>query len=302
MAGFPPLPEMRPLTLADREAVSAFIRAQPRQQSELTFTNLFIWRNAYQLQLSEIRDALAVFSWRADPEDSFLFPPLGDGADAAVVRQCLDHMRASGHAAVMARATHDDIARLGVTEAEFVIEADRDNWDYVYLVEDLIRLTGNRYHRKRNHLEQFQSSYQFAYRPLAPRLAAACQELQDKWCDEKHCDLVATLRAESSAVKAVLGNFEMLGVTGGCIEIDGKIEAFTLGELLNPKTVVIHIEKANATFHGLYQMMNQQFLEHEWQHIKYVNREQDLGIEGLRRAKESYYPHHMVEKFTLRLR
>jgi hypothetical protein len=100
----------------------------------------------------------------------------------------------------------------------------------------------------------------------------------------------------------VLDNFETLGVTGGCIEIDGKIEALTLGELLNPETVVIHIEKANATFHGLYQMMNQQFLEHEWQHIKYVNREQDLGIEGLRKAKESYYPHHMVEKLTVRLR
>jgi len=302
VTSFPSLPEMRPLTLADRDAVSAFIRAQPRQQSELTFTNLFIWRDAYQLRLSEVRGALAVFSWRADPEDSFLFPPLGDGADAAVVRQCLDHMRANGHAPVMARATGADLQRLGVTEAEFVIEADRDNWDYVYLVEDLIRLSGNRYHRKRNHLEQFTSQHQFAYRKLTPDLAPACQELQDKWCDEKHCDLVATLRAESSAVKAVLDNFETLGVTGGCIEIDGKIEAFTLGELLNPETVVIHIEKANATFHGLYQMMNQQFLEHEWQHIKYVNREQDLGIEGLRKAKESYYPHHMVEKLTVRLR
>jgi len=302
VTSFPSLPEMRPLTLDDREAVSTFIGAHPRQQSELTFTNLFIWRSAYQLQLSEIRGALAVFSWRADPEDSFLFPPLGDGADAAMVRQCLDHMRANGHAPVMERATGADLQRLGVTEAEFVIEADRDSWDYVYLVEDLIELSGNRYHRKRNHLEQFQSSYQFTYRPLAPELTPTCQELQDKWCDEKHCDLVATLRAESSAVKAVLGNFEMLGVTGGCIEIDGKIEAFTLGELLDPETVVIHIEKANATFHGLYQMMNQQFLEHEWQQIKYVNREQDLGIEGLRRAKESYYPHHMVEKFTLRPR
>ncbi|MFB3880159.1 MAG: DUF2156 domain-containing protein [Armatimonadota bacterium] len=301
MTGFPSLPEMRPLTLADREAVSFLIRQHPRQQSELTFTNLFIWRDAYQLQLSEVAGALAIFSWRADPEDSFLFPPLGQ-ADAATVRRCLEHMRASGHRPVLARATREDLGRLALAEAEFVVEPDRDNWDYVYLVKDLIELSGNRYHRKRNHLEQFRSQFGFAYHELTPELVPACRELQDKWCDEKHCDLVATLRAESSAVKEVLDNFEALGVTGGCIEIDGRIEAFTLGELLNPDTVVIHIEKANAAFHGLYQMISQQFLEHEWQHTTYVNREQDLGIEGLRKAKESYYPHHMVEKLTARLR
>ena len=128
MAGFPSLPEMRPHTLADREAVSAFIGAHPRQQSELTFTNLFIWRDAYQLQLSQVDSALAIFSWRADPEDSFLFPPLGETANADTVRHCLEHMAASGHAAVMARATEPDLGRLGITADAFTIESDRDNW------------------------------------------------------------------------------------------------------------------------------------------------------------------------------
>ena len=302
MTSFPPLPNMSPLTLADREAVSALLLERPRQQSELTFTNLFIWRDAYQLQLSDVGGALAIFSWRADPEDSFLFPPLGETANADTVRRCLEHMAASGHAAVMARATQADLGRLGITADELTIESDRDNWDYVYLVQDLIELRGNRYHRKRNHLEQFTSQHQFAYRGLTPELVAVCQELQDRWCDDKHCDLAATLRAESRAVKEVLENLEALGVAGGCVEIAGRVEAFTLGELLDPQTVVIHIEKANAAFHGLYQVINQQFLEHQWQHVRYVNREQDLGIEGLRKAKESYYPHHMVEKFMVRPR
>ena len=100
----------------------------------------------------------------------------------------------------------------------------------------------------------------------------------------------------------VLENLEPLGVVGGCIEVNGKVEAFTLGELLNPETVVIHIEKANAAFHGLYQVINQQFLEQTWQHARYVNREQDLGLPGLRKAKESYHPHHLVEKFAVTLR
>jgi hypothetical protein len=301
-AEIPSLPEMRPLGLADREALSRLFPELRPRQSELTFTNLFIWRDAHELRLSRVGEAVVIFSWRADPEDSFVLPPLGPGANAEAVRACLEHMAEAGHAAHMARATRDDLARLRVEDTEFRIEADRDQFDYVYLVRDLIALSGNRYHGKRNHLEQFARRHEFAYRPLTPELVPACQELQDRWCDEKHCDLVATLRAEARAVKEVLGKVELLGVTGGCIEVAGKIEAYTLGELLNPETVVIHIEKANAAFHGLYQVINQQFLEKAWSEVRYVNREQDLGVAGLRRAKESYHPDHMVEKFVVALR
>ena len=302
MTAIPSFPEKRPIDLGDGAALGGMLGDLRPGQSELTFTNLFIWREAYGLRLSRVGEAVAIFSWRADPEDSFLFPPLGAGANADVARRCLEHMAESGHRAVMARATKRDIERLGLGKEEFAIEPDRDNWDYVYRVEDLVQLSGNRYHRKRNHLEQFTGRHEFAYRPLTPELVPACQELQDKWCDEKHCDLVATLRAEGRAVKEVLEKVDALGVTGGCIEVDGKIEAFTLGELLNPETVVIHIEKANAAFHGLYQVINQQFLEKQWAEVRYVNREQDMGVSGLRRAKESYYPDHMVEKVTVSLR
>ncbi len=301
MTDMPAFPDMRPITLDDREAIQAVLREEPPQQSELTFTNLFMWRDAHQLRLSTLGGALIIFSWRADPEDSFVFPPLG-GANPDGVRQCLDHLAANGHGAVMSRATRQDLQRLGVTQDDFAVEPDRDNWDYVYLVQDLITLSGNRYHRKRNHIEQFRSQHEFGYLPLTPGLVPACQELQDRWCDEKHCDLVSTLRAEARAVKEVLENLDVLGVTGGCIEIEGKVEAFSLGELLNEDTVVIHIEKANAAFHGLYQVINQQFLANAWSDVPYVNREQDLGVQGLRRSKESYRPSHMVEKFRVTAR
>jgi len=298
----PALPEMRPLGLEDREILRGMLVALRPQQSEFTFTNCFIWRDAYQLRLARVGDAIAIFSWRADPEDSFLFPPIAPGADAKTVRRCLEHLRENGHSARMARATAEDLERLGITEEEFAIVADRDQWDYVYSVTDLIELRGNKYHNKRNHVEQFAKQYQFAYRPLTPDQIPTCVELQDRWCDEKHCDLVATLRGENRAVKESLEQFETLGIAGGCIEIEGKVEAFALGELLNAETVVIHIEKANAAYHGLYQIINQQFLEKAWPHIPYVNREQDMGITGLRKAKQSYHPHHMVEKFVVRIR
>jgi hypothetical protein len=298
----PALPEMRPLRLGHRDVLHPLFTELRPQQSEFTFTNLFIWRDAYQLRLARVGEALAVFSWRADPEDSFVFPPIGASADADSVRRCLEHLAAEGHSARMARATEADLHRLGVTEDEFAIEADRDQWDYVYRVEDLVGLRGNRYHRKRNHIEQFTRQYAFTYRPLAPDLVPDCVELQDRWCDDKHCDLVATLRSENRAVKEALEQFASLGITAGCIEIDGKVEAFALGELLNPETVVIHLEKANAAYHGLYQLINQQFLEKAWSHVPFVNREQDMGLSGLRKAKQSYQPDHMVEKFIVRLR
>jgi len=301
-AEIPVFPQMRPLALQDRQFLADVLADLAPEQSELTFTNLFIWREAYQLRLSRLGDTVAVFSWRADPEDSFLLPPVGPTADADAVRRLLEHMKAEGHSPQLARATRRDLARLGLGEDDFLLLPDRDQWDYVYRVQDLVALSGNRYHRKRNHIEQFRGQHDFTYRPLTQDLVPACQALQDRWCDEKHCDLVATLRAEASAVKEVLANAEALGVTGGCIEVAGQVEAFALGELLNPETVVIHIEKANAAFHGLYQVINQQFLEQSWSHIEYVNREQDLGVPGLRKAKESYLPHHMVEKFVVRVR
>jgi len=300
-SNLPQLPEMRPLTVEDRELFRDLFAARPPQQSEFTFANLFMWRQAYSLCVARRDSAILVFSWRADPEDSFLFPPLGDATEETV-RAGLRALDAAGHEAKLARATHADLDRLGLTEDGYHLVSDRAQWDYVYRVPDLIELRGNKYHDKRNHLEQFLREHEYAYRPLTPELAAACKDLHDRWCDEKHCDLYATLRAEVGAVKQVLDNFEDLGVMGGCLEIAGRIEAFTLGELLDPETVVIHIEKANAVYHGLYQLVNQQFLAQQWPTIPFVNREQDLGLEGLRKAKESYHPHHLVEKFEVRLK
>lgn len=220
-----------------------------------------------------------------------------------IVERALAHLRDHGHDPKLARVSTAQLERLGVTGERFSVEPDRDNWDYVYSVRDLVELAGDKYHRKRNHIAQFQAEHtQWEYRPLTPDLAPACEELQDLWCDEKHCDLSATLHAESRAVKEALHNLDRLSALGGCILVGGKVEAFTLGEPLNADTVTIHIEKANAAFHGLYQVINQQFLEHQGHDFAYVNRQQDLGVQGLRKAKESYHPHHMIEKYVVRLR
>jgi hypothetical protein len=178
-------------------------------------------------------------------------------------------------------------------------ELDRSQCDYVYLVQDLVELKGRKYHRKRNHIKQFQEKYSYRYIPLTPEWVPQCLQLEAEWCDLRHCEASPGLRNESLAVKEGFTHFEKLGVKGGAILINEKVEAFTLGDPLNPETVVIHIEKANPAYEGLYPTINQAFLEHQWSGYAYANREQDLGEEGLRKAKESYFPHHMVNKYSI---
>ncbi|NPV47819.1 MAG: DUF2156 domain-containing protein [Armatimonadetes bacterium] len=299
----PLFPRMADLDIQHKPVLDALLHDLQPQTSELTFTNLYIWRHPYGAKLTRMADdVLAILALRADPDDSFLLPLLGPGAGAGHVRQCLEFMAAEGHNARLWRIDRPQIERLGLKDGEFSIESDRDNWDYVYRTRDLIDLPEDRYADKVKHIRQFTRRFtDYEYRPLTPDLVEGCIFLQDLWCDEKHCDLYTNMRAEARAVKEVLLNFETLGVTGGCILVRNRVQAFSLGEMLNADTVVIHIEKASPDLHGAFQVINQQFLAHAWSHVPYVNREQDVGEPGLRQAKESYLPVRMVEKFTVRL-
>jgi hypothetical protein len=194
------------------------------------------------------------------------------------------------------------ISSIDWTPAGMVANLDRDQSDYLYLTTELIQLSGRKYHRKRNHIKQFKEKYSYQYVPLTPEWIPECLRLETDWCDLRQCDVIQGLSNESAAIKEALTHFVDLGVRGGVILIEGKVQAFTLGEPLNPETVVIHIEKANPAHEGLYTMINQAFLENEWSGTSYVNREQDLGEEGLRKAKESYFPHHRVDKYTITLK
>jgi hypothetical protein len=296
----PLFPTLADLDRSHQPILGTLFRDLQPQTSELTFTNLYIWRHAYGAKITRIGEVVCLFSWRADPEDSFLLPPLGPGASTEHVRRGLDLLAEHGHDAKLCRVGQEGLERLGITAGEFDLQSDRDNWDYVYRVRDLIDLPPDRYPDKVIHLKNFTRKYRYEYRRITPDLVSACQELQDLWCDEKHCDLYSSLRAEARAVKEVLADLEDLHVVGGAILVNDRVQAFTLGEPLNRDTVVIHIEKASPDLHGAFQVINREFLVHEWADWQYVNREQDVGEPGLRRAKESYHPVRMVEKFVVR--
>ena len=142
-------------------------------------------------------------------------------------------------------------------------------------------------------------NYSFTYEPLGEQHLNACLELQLKWCQARRCEDDLSLLSEWEAIREVLSNYPLLDLKGGVVMVDGNVEAFTLGELLNEHTAVIHIEKANPEIAEFYTVVNQQCAEKCWGDVQYINREQDLGVPGLREAKLSYHPHHMVEKYRI---
>ncbi len=297
--GVPDFPQFRGLTLEDKPLFRQVFAQFPPQISEFTFTNLFIWRHSYEMKISRFQSFLCLLSDRG--ENSFFFPPIGEGDVMQCYRVLLQYLGQKVASLKIARAPEAQVDQIDWKAAGMKADLDRSQCDYVYLVKDLIELKGRKYHRKRNHIKQFQEKYSYRYIPLTPEWVPQCLQLEVAWCDLRHCEDSPGLHNESLAVKEGFTHFEDLGVKGGAILIDEKVEAFTLGEPLNPETVVIHIEKANPAYEGLYSAINQFFLEDQWPGCIYVNREQDLGEEGLRKAKESYFPHHLVNKYTVTL-
>jgi hypothetical protein len=295
----PEFAQFKGLFLEEKPLFDKVFNVFPPVISEFTFTNLFIWRHTYQLKVSRFKNFLCLLS--DQEEKSFFFPPVGEGEMMECYRILLQYLEGKGSLPQIARVPEAVVSQKDWKEEGFVAELDRAQSDYIYLTEDLIKLEGRKYHRKRNHIKQFEEKYPYQYVPLTPEWISECLRLETEWCDLRHCEVIPGLLNESIAIKEAFTHFEALGLKGGAILIDGKVEAFTLGEPLNRDTVVIHIEKANSAYEGLYALINQAFLENEWPGYTYVNREQDLGEEGLRKAKESYFPHHMVNKYTITL-
>lgn len=292
----PPLfPEFKVLGLEDRAFVEAVFRRSAPLTSEQTFTNLFAWRRVYQYRLCRYRDSLLVLK-SSGGRFSFLAPLVEEDA-AGALDDCFCWLVDRGHRPLVERAGEDLVARLPA--GRFDVVHDRDNDDYLYRVADLVELKGERYHAKLNLWNQFTRKYHYRYRPVSRDMLGSCARFLRRWCERRRCDEFSGMEEEKCAVARMIGHFPRLGAGGGAIEIGGSIVALTLGEALNRDTLVIHMEKADERFTGVYQAINREFLRHRAAGFTWVNREQDLGVPGLRQAKKSYHPARMIRKYRL---
>ena len=290
------------ITLKDKQLFDRHLKLHNPQVSELTFTNLFAWRNFYRFKSAEINGLLCIIA-RPCGSEPYALMPIGS-LDSEVFedtyKELRDYFRQMGWKPVFKKIAHDELVyfKTHVNSDEDMVY-DRDNSDYLYSTMDLIHLKGKKYDGKRNHINKFKSKYDFSYVPLECSLIDECSRIMEEWCREKNCNCQEGDYCERQANMELLKNFRYLECKGALLYVNGRYEAFTAGEMLNGDTAVIHIEKANTAIPGLYTVINQQFLEKEWKDAAYVNREQDLGLEGMRKAKLSYNPLKMVDKYTV---
>jgi uncharacterized protein len=289
------LSDLEVLTLDHQNDMEDFFRRFPPEISELSFTNLFIWRHYYHFQTTHHRGFLTLL---ADPPEAapFFFPPVGEGDLQGWIFDCFDFLKSKGFPPGIARVP-EKIQKELTSSLSLKTLLDRNNSDYVYRTEKLVRLSGNKYHTLKNHINRFNKQYAWEYSPLTPALVGECLDLQEEWCRLRQCLESPSLLSEEQAIIEAINHIDRLHYRGGVIRVQGKVEAFTLGEPLNPETAVIHIEKANPQLPGLYSLLQQQFLEKEWAETPWVNREQDLGVAGLRKAKQALHPEFMVHKY-----
>jgi hypothetical protein len=289
--------EFVPLFLEHQRELKNFFKLDPPRISELTFTNLFIWRHKYEPMWSVWNNFLFILI--KDERGSYVgLPPVGTGNKAVALGKLFREVAEVSPNPQVCRAEQIFVENF-VDSKKYTIFEDRDNRDYVYFTDHLIRLAGNNYRSHRNLINKFKRRYLYEYKIIDDAVLNSCLQVQTKWCAAKQCEANSDLLLEDGAVQEALLNFRSLGLNGGAIFIDSHVEAFTLGELLNPETAVIHVEKSNPDLPGLNAAVNQHVCANNWPQTKYVNQEQDLGIEGLRRAKLLYRPAFLVQKFTI---
>mgnify|MGYP001093617710 CR=1 FL=1 len=277
----------------DRQTDYLALLAQcPQVASDYSFLNIWAWAEEYGLSWAWAEKLVWIKQTR--PHEA-LWAPVGPW-EAVDWESVFANTEAGSMTFIRVPETLAGIwqARLG---ARALSETERGNWDYLYAVSNLIDLPGNRFHNKKNLLNQFLNSNVFTYVDFGPRLIDQAMAMQEDWCTWRDCESSDLLSAENRAILRILDRWDRFDrILGGAIFVDGIIVAYTLAEPLTDDTLVIHFEKGCPAYKGVYQAINQMFLARAAGSFQRVNREQDLGNEGLRKAKLSYNPIDFLKK------
>jgi hypothetical protein len=284
-----------PIRLDKQQAYLSLLQRCSQISSDYSYSNIFSWADEYGLQWAWTDDLVWV---RQTRPDELLWAPLGHWESTDWLR-FFERFTPPGTVFTRIPEKLLEIWKKVAADRIAVID-ERRNWDYLYDRLELIELKGNRFHKKKNLLRQFKKKYNYRYLPFGPHLIESAMAMQADWCSWRDCESSSILSAENRSVHKVLSNWDDLqGLTGGVIQVEDLIVAYTIAEQLSPDTIVIHYEKGCPDYKGVYQAINQMFLANLNGNYRWVNREQDLGEEGLRKAKLSYNPVEFLKKFRV---
>ena len=293
----------KPVTLCDKRWVDEIVRTENSPSADFNFGNIYIWDKRYR-QLICRAEGRMLTKLRYAGKPFFVFP-IGSGP----LRPAVEALRAYA----MFKCYHPFCLR-GITEKNrqeleaeypgcFEYEEDTDNADYIYLAEKLSTYAGKSLHGKKNHCNRFEAENNWDFVPLTRELIPGCLDMLDLWSEENAERLDPSVSYEHDAVLRAFAAYEELGLDGGVLRIDGKIVGFTVGEMTSEDTFDVHFEKAEGSINGAYPMVCREFvrmLMKKYPSLVYINREDDMGLEPLRRSKQSYKPEYLLKKYTAR--
>ena len=284
-----------PITLDRQEDYLILLAQCPKIASDYSFLNLWGWAEEYELRWAW--DDGLVWIRQSQPEE-YLWAPVGSW-DVVDWQSRLNTNPPLNSALTRVPEMLVNLWREQLSQ-EIQVAEERGNWDYVYRVADLIELKGKRYHKKKNLVNQFNRKYDFTYLPFGAEMVEQAMAMQTDWCTWRDCESSDILSSENRAIFKILKEWKQLaGLFGGALMVEDSMVAYTVAEPLTQDMLLIHFEKGDTQYKGIYQAINQLFLANSAAQYTLVNREQDLNDEGLRKAKLSYHPEDYIRKYRV---
>jgi len=291
--------DFRELKITDKPLYEEYLAKSKNKGCEMSFGNLFMWGKQEIAKVDDHLVFLATFS------KSFYPFPLGDGDKKPIIDTLMLDAKERGIEFTLTSVTEEERAELErLYPQKFEFTTSVDTYDYVYAIDDLAGLLGKKYHKKRNHLNNFKKAHpNYKVNPINEGNKEKVEKMVEKWYDGR--GLSGSFDYERVVFKRAMDNYDALQLEGLVLEDNGEVLAVTFASRLNADTFDVHFEKALPTVDGAYPTINFEFANYiktKYPEIKFLDREEDMGIEGLRKAKQSYYPHHQVLKYKARLK
>ena len=289
--------DFKPVTLEDKHLFDTHYEKYPPMHSDNVFTTIISWMEYAQYHYTLLKDNLIIMTKLGNV---LRFRPPSGKYDRDIFQQVFKLAKREGSDDYPIGVIDIQIKdRLSKDYPKLEFTPHRDYFDYVYLASDLAELPGATYSKIRNRLNKFKRNYKYTNEKIAEVNMDEVRTFLKRWCLWKDCESDPLLENEKKAIMFSINNFFELELSGIAIRIDGKIEAISVYEQMNPNTVVVHYEKGAPDYDGVYKTVNKETAKLIQKEFKFVNREPDMGLPGLRKAKMSYRPHHMVEVYHI---
>lgn len=294
------------LTLEDKEIIEKYIDKSKLDSYEYLFSSLYMWRKLNNIKYAVLDDVL-IIEKNEEGKGTFYAQFFGYKKDNLtsiideLIKRNLEFTDRDYLFGDVGDEFVDDLKKY--TDFSIDIVEDIDDSEYIYNTQDLIELKGKKYHSKKNHVNSFLKTYSYDIKTINnENVKSDCMDLLHKWHEEVAVTVDKEMLMEIDAIKDLFRELHFFDLNSIAIYVDGDLAGFAVGEKVNDRMALIHVERGEIAYKGIYAFLNKQFLVESFQDTEFVNRQEDTGNEGLRKAKKSYHPEKMIKKYLVKLK